>query len=66
MSPYGSAYRVSDNLRDVLTAPSFRSLLRQQLDRKYSSERPFRPSQSGTGLASPHHHTHRRWVSTSH
>jgi hypothetical protein len=31
-----------------------------------SSERPFSPYPSGTGLASPHHRTRRVWVSTSH
>ena len=32
---------------------------------KDSSERPFRPFPSGTGIASPHDHTRRVWVSTS-
>jgi hypothetical protein len=30
-----------------------------------SSERPFRPFPCGTGIASPHDHTRRVWVSTS-
>jgi hypothetical protein len=42
-----------------------RSMLRQQLDVKDSSERPYRPFPSGTGIASPHHPTRRAGVSTS-
>ncbi len=48
-----------------LFSPLF-SKLRQQLESQANSERLFQPCPSGTGIASPHHHTHRVWVSTSH
>ena len=42
------------------------SMLRQQRERQGNSERLFQPSPCGTGIASPHDHTHRVWVSSSH
>lgn len=42
------------------------SMSRQQLERQGNSEWLFQPYPCGTGIASPHDHTHRVWVSTSH
>ena len=57
--PYHLRIQTQDNLRNLLTASSFQSMLRQQLDQGIAVSGHFGHSHAGPANPIPHDHTHR-------